>query len=251
MSELLYSNANITRDQLNLLETPKAQGRFHHPYSFGQYVDDIEEALNISGLKIANQEFETTHEHNRLFGVLEVQPLEGELITAEDWRLLVGLRGSHDRVIGRGLTLGSQVLVCSNLCFSGNIGTVQTKQTTNIETRLPQLLREAVKKIPEMAHLQEKMFDRYKEVELTHERGDSILVDLHRQGALNSNQLSRAISEWDKPSYEEHAAFGSSIWQLFNATTESLKPAGTAFNSFAMEQRAEKITRYMDELALA
>lgn len=249
MSELLYSQANINRNEINLLPTPEAMGRFHHPYSFGQYIDDIENGLSLSGLKIANEEYEVTHGDNRLFGVMEVEPIEGELITAEDWKLLIGLRGSHDQRIPRGLSLGNQVMVCSNLCFSGSLGTMNTKQTTNIGNRIPTLIKDAVSRIPELAYEQEKIFNRYKEVEMTPRQGDSALVELHRRNALNSNQLSRAIHEWDKPSYEDHTQYGRSVWQLFNASTESLKPTGNSSNSDTVRQRSELVSSFMNEVA--
>lgn len=249
---LLYSQANISRQGLSELVTPPALGAFHQPYGFGQYVDDIEESLDIAGLQVANQEFEVTHEGNRLFGVLEVEPKAGELITAEEWKLLVGLRGSHDQRIPRGLTLGSQVLVCSNLCFSGSLGTVNTKQTTNIGLRLPHLIRDAVNRIPELAERQEKRFDAYKHLELSPRVGDAALTELFRRGALSAPQLGRAIKEWDEPSYIEHThadagATTRSGWRLFNAVTEVQKPTGNNHNPDLVRQRTEIASTFLDE----
>lgn len=248
MGRLLYSEPNITHNELNLLPTPEGLGRFHHPYPFGRYVDDIKEALDINGLVINDEEYEVVKDNQRLFGVLEVSAKEGELITSDEWKILVGLRGSHDQRLPRQLTLGSQVLVCSNLCFNGNLGKLSTKQTTNIGSRLPGLIRDAVAHIPELSYRQEQTFDRYKEVELKPRQGDAALVELHRRGALSAPQLSRAIQEWDSPTYEEHGGYGDSVWKLFNACTESLKPTGQNSNPALVADRSAKISTFLDEV---
>ena len=199
MGQLLYSEPNITRNEINLLPTPEALGRFHNPYPFGAYIDDIEEALDLEGLEVARSEFEVTHDANRLFGVLEVAPKSGELITADEWKVLVGLRGSHDQRLPRGLSIGSQVLVCSNLCFSGSLGDVHTKQTTNIASRIPTLVRDAVARIPELAERQERAYNTYKDTGISHRQGDALLTELLRRDALSPPQLGRALKEWDSP----------------------------------------------------
>jgi len=250
---LLYSQANITRPELDLLPTPAALGAFHHPYGFGAYVEDVVGALDLNGLKVVNEEFEVTNDAQRLFGVLEVQAKEGELITADDWKLLVGLRGSHDQSIQRGLSIGSQVLVCSNLCFNGNIGTINTKQTTNIEQRLPGLVRQATSLVPELAYNQERQYNAYKELELSPRHGDAALIELYRRGAFTSAQLGRAVAEWDNPSHEEHkdADAGTrtwSGWRLFNASTEALKPTGQNSSNELVRQRSERISGFLNEV---
>jgi hypothetical protein len=32
------------------------------------------------------------------------------------------------------------------------------------------------------------------------------------------------LQEWDEPSHEEHAEDGYSMWRLYNAITEAIKP---------------------------
>lgn len=250
---LLYNPQNETlfnRAQLAHVPTPPAQGRFHRPLPFGEYAEFVADALDRNGLAIAEEEYAVSKDHNRFFGLLEVtnKPLEGELITAEEWRVQVGLRGSHDQRIPRGLTLGSRVLVCSNLCFHGNLGTFATKQTTNILARLPGLIRDAVSRIPQLAQEQEVIFDRYKNTELKPRWGDAALVEIHRRGGLTAPQLGRAIQEWDTPTYEEHAEGGHNVWRLFNAATEALKPTGNNVNHDTVRDRSQVVSGFLNHL---
>jgi hypothetical protein len=240
----------ITRDQLVMIPTPEGRGRFHQPYPFGEYVDDVALALDHSGIEILGEEYAVTKDHQRMFGVMEIgaKPLEGELITADEWKLLVGLRGSHDQKVQRGLVLGSSVMVCSNLCFGGNIGKLNTKQTTNIGMRLPGLIRDAVSRIPALAQRQERVYDAYHNTELRARGGDAALVEIYRRNGLSSAQLGRAINEWHEPTHEEHASTGWSAWRLMNSVTESLKPTGNNVNMETVAHRTQVTTKFLDEV---
>lgn len=252
---LLYSPANISRNELSLLPVPEALGRFHQPLGFGEYVENIHDSLDVLGLEVRNEEYEVTHDQNRLFGALEVGLKEGDLITSDEWNVLVGLRGSHDQSVQRGLVIGSQILVCSNLCFSGNIANINTKQTTNIRDRLPRLIRNAVDQIPELAHLEEQRFDSYKELELKPRAGDAALVELYRRGAFTNAQLVRSIHEWEEPSFDAHTQYDAgavtrSGWRLFNAATEALKPATETSNADgnALTRRTQVVSNFLNEV---
>ena len=249
---ILYSPANTSREGLNFLATPPAMGRFHKPYSFADYVNNVEESLDRAGLTIVDQEYEVTPDAMSLFGAMEVVPraLEGELIPADsDYRLLVGVRGSHNQRIPRGLVLGSRVMVCSNLCFSGNIGQFNSKQTTNLVKRLPRLIAEVVGQIPELAQAQDDKFAAYKDYQFSNPRaGDAALVEIFRQGGLSAAQLGKAIREYDQPTYKEHAEFGKSAWLAMNAVTEALKPTGLNVNTHLIAQRTEIADRFLSGL---
>lgn len=251
MPNLMYNPAQdiITRrEDLSLIETPEARGRFHKPYPFADYVNEVEHQLNAFGIEVVSEEYAVTKDDNRMFGMMEIAPLEGELIKANDWKLTLGLRGSHDERIPRGLALGTQVMVCSNLCFSGDLGTFKTKQTLNIGQRLPALIASAVARIPELAERQETMFDAYKNKTIKHWAGDAALVEMMRRGAFTSAQLAKAVQEWDKPSHDEHAQHGDSVWQLFNASTEALKPTSTRVNMNTVQQRSQLVQSYMNHI---
>jgi len=253
MTHLMYNNSSdqiITRNEMKLLPLPEARGRFHQPYPFSAFVEQVHEALDIEGIVANDEEYVIQKDGNRLFGLMTIESkaLEGQLITADDWKLTLGLRGSHDQKIPRGLVLGTQVLVCSNLCFNGNLGTFNTKQTLNIGSRIPALIRDAVSRIPETAHKQELQFDAYRNFEMKPRWGDAALVEIHRRGGLTSPQLGRAIQEWDVPAHSEHAEQGYSAWRLLNACTEALKPTGTQGNMNTVQDRSQRVTGFLNEV---
>ena len=249
---LLYNPSNEslqTRHQLHQLPVPAALGRYHNPVPFGDFADLVVKRLEHVGFGIDQEEYAVDHDGNRLFGLLEVSPLEGEYISAKDWSLQVGLRGSHDQSIPRALTLGSRVLVCSNLCFHGDLGVFSTRQTLNVWQRLPGMVESALGTLPQLAQRQQQRVDQCRLTQLKPHQGDAALVELHRRGAFSAAQLGRAIQEWDEPSHEEHTEDGHTVWRLFNASTEALKPTGDRVNHDLVRQRSERVSAFLDEVS--
>ena len=250
---LMYSTVNdkpMNLNQLAMVPTPPPRGRFHQPYPFYDYVEDVTHALDRAGMAVLGEEYAVTKDNGSMFGLMEIgaKPLEGELITADEWKLMLGLRGSHNQRVGRGLVLGNQVVVCSNLMFTGNVANFSTRQTTNIGQRLPGLIYNAVQQIPQMAERQEKVFDAYHNKELKPRAGDAALVEIYRRDGLNPSQLGRAIHEWHEPSFDEHGAEGWNAWRLMNSVTESLKPTGQNVNMDAVAQRSQVTSKFLDEV---
>ena len=250
---LMYSTANdkpVTLNQLNMVPTPAPRGRFHRPYGFGEYAQEVHHALDRAGIEVRGEEYVVTKDGGSMFGLMEIgaKPLEGELIMAKEWDVTLGLRGSHDQRIGRGLVLGTRTIVCSNLQFSGNIANFSTRQTTNIAARLPGLIYDAVQQIPQMAERQEKVFEAYHEKQLAPRAGDAALVEIYRRNGLSSAQLGRAVNEWHEPTFEEHAEDGYTAWRLMNSVTQSLKPTGANSNHHTIAQRSEITSKFLDEV---
>lgn len=252
MSGYAADSAIITnRAQLAEYKAPvSGLGRFHRPIDFAEYCGEVEEQLDKVGLRVLSEEHIVGHEGQRHFGLMEVAPaLEGELIEAKDWSLFLGLRGSHDQSVQRGLALGRSVMVCSNLCFSGDIATLSTKQTTNIWSRLPGMIYNAVSKVPELAHVEEKRVEVLKDFEVKPRWGDAGLVEITRRGGLSSAQLGRAIKEWDEPSHAEFAEQGHSAWRLEQAVTEAVKPANPEHhNLFTVQNRTREASAFINDM---
>lgn len=248
MSQLMYAAEDtlVTADQLAAIPTRNPIGRFHQPVGYGTFLDLVKHRLDRAGIEVVHEEYVTSNDGGRFFGCMELSvgglEIDGMTIT-------LGLRGSHDQSVPRALCLGNRVLVCSNLCFNGDIATVSTKQTTNVMHRLPGLVDQAVDRIPGLAQREQGRMHAYQEHTFGSPRhGDAALVECHRQGALTAAQLGRAISEWDSPTYEEHAQYGDSAWKLINAVTEAQKPTGATVNMNHVAERTAIAGRFIDQV---
>ena len=256
MSLCLHAGAAaIDRAALATLPIPAARGPRHAVRPFIEDVELIDTFLGRNGFIIAEEAFgvktDSKGQPSQFFGSLEIKPkvFEGEYIPAageKDFALTVGIRGSYDQTLPRGLAVGSRVFVCDNLAFSGEVS-VYSKQTTNIGARIGGLLESAVGRIPVLAQAQTKRFDAYRNYELSKQKGDAILVECVRLGVLNPSDIGKAIAEWDEPSHGEHIADGRTVWTLFQAVTEAYKPSNQDRpNVLNAWNRGIPLTEYLD-----
>ena len=251
MTQLMYAATDklTSRIDLPLIPTPAPMGRSHSPYPFSRYVDQVEESLQFHGFDIMDEEYVVTANQMQFFGMMEIQPhaARQEVIADKGWTIQVGLRGSHDQTLPRGLLLGSRVIVCSNLCFHGNIGQFKTKQTTELSRRLPFLIRECLTHVPEMVEDQDILFDRMKEREISTTDVKASLVTLLDRNGLSAPQLAKAWNEWKTPSFDHGQDLN--VWRFFNAATQALKPGGDNVNMALVEQRSQVVSDYCSALA--
>lgn len=213
----------ITKEQVSFLPVAQPQGARHAIRPFIEDINTVTQLLAQVGLPVAQESYGVTKDKDtgiprQFFGLMEIEPENGR-----DHGIMVGLRGSYDQTLSRGIAIGSRVFVCDNLCFSGEIE-IKTKQTLDIDSRIKGLLFDAIQEVPEMVNHQDGRFDKYRTTVVGQIIGNSMITDMVRQGVLNASQVGKALSEWDKPSHDEHAEDGFTLWRLHNACTEALKP---------------------------
>ena len=255
MTNLMYNSATdtlMTRDELSYIPTPPPMGPRHAPYSYAEFANTTVGAIQNNGFNVDLEEYAVTKDGaSQFFGLLHVSNSTGSVLREaptdnlpvvqsppKNWNLLVALRGSHDQTIARGLAIGSQVIVCSNLCFHGDLGNWHSKQTINLNTRIPGMVADAVRGLGDSGRQLTVDFDGFNNTPLALEQGDSILVDCYRSKAFSSSQLGRALSDWKDSSVPEHTSGGRNLWWLFNAATQALKPTGANHNQNDLRQRS-------------
>lgn len=249
---MLHTGANaITREQLAQVPTPAPLGRFHKPVPYIDFVDKVADAMSTFGLRVLDEQYGLMRDGSRFFGLMELAPVAQ---VDRDYALMVGLRGSHDQSLPRGLVAGSRVFVCDNLSFSGEVK-VTTKQTLNIERRLPGLIMDAVRNLHGVFEVQDARFNTYKAFQLKPRWGDAAITEMVRRGVVTPSQVGRLVHEWDTPSHEEHTQHGWSLWRLMNAVTETLKSPldehglPTRTNAPMVMERTVGMTQFLDEIA--
>lgn len=243
----------IERAELaNVLPLPEHfGGARHNPVPYIDYVEQVADSLASQGYMIKNEKFGVDKDGGKFFGLMEITPaIEGEYLPANEseYGLMVGLRGSYNQSLARGLAVGSRVFVCDNLAFSGEV-TFKTRQTTNISNRLPGMINGAVGQLLDLSHVQEKRFDAYKGTELKARWGDAAIIECVRRGVVNPSQVGKVIQEWDTPCHDEHAADGFNAWRFHNAVTEAIKPANGRPAVLQNQDRTIKLTSFLDEVS--
>ena len=239
---LLYNRSTdllLEREQLDMLPTPKPSGRFHKIYPFSEYVEDIHDSLRRHGISVSDEQYVLSHGAQRMFGLMTIETQE------KDWKLALGVRGSHDKSVARGIALGTNVMVCSNLCFSGELFMDKAKQTLFNGDKIKSIIDVAISVIPNALQEQKYQFFLYKGTELPEEEINTIIAEAFRQGYITGTQMGRVIREYDNPTYPEHNTAGN-LWKLFNAFTQAIKPTGNGVDMNTVVRRTTGVTKVIN-----
>jgi len=150
------------------------------------------------------------------------------------------LRSSLDKSIAPSIAFGSQVFVCDNLAFTGEV-TISRKQTRFIDNDIRPLIHDAVANVTTMRVNQDRRFEIYQNTKILSNKAGAVICEMYRRGIVNTTKLGKVIEQWDKPDHD----FGPrTAWRLFNATTEALK--GTPV--LDMPTRTIKLQTLLDEV---
>jgi len=115
---LLHCGAEIV-SRTKLFDVPTPPGtRTWFPLSHRTILREVETQLESTGFTILEETHALSHGGARYFGVMSVTlPNRAEA----DFGWIVGIRNSHDMTYPAGLVAGTKVIVCDNLCFSGEV----------------------------------------------------------------------------------------------------------------------------------
>ena len=244
MNSLMYAGDDqlVTRDGLAQAGNGTVMGSRHQPVSFLKYAEEVAHSLIDHGYSIMGEEYVLTSDSQTFFGVMQVQSFEWQ---SYDFKVSLGLRGSHNQKISRGICIGESIIVCSNLCFDGDLGNWKTKQTTNGYGRMRSMIDDAIAELPDRVRSRSITFERLKDQRISDRYGDAKLVDIYRAGGLSGNELPRAINEFHEPSFDHGEP---TLWRLFNAATQALKPTGSRVNMQTVADRSTIVSRMMGDL---
>ena len=233
----------VERNQLNNVEMP-APTTTHSPYAHGDFIDLVEDELGRVDLYFGEQAYALNHEGAQMFGAAE---LRGLTPIGEGIQTIIGFRGSHDKTLSRGLLQGKDVMICDNLEFNGDF-VIQLKHTpVNMSSRLRPYVRELVYGITERNDAERVRVGRYQEAQIKDHVANHVIIQMLRQGVINTQRVEKVVNEYYEPSHVEHlnANGQRTIWTLHNAATEALKGVGMT----SLPKRTIALTQLMDQVS--
>lgn len=234
----LCGQNHVERSELGQVVLPAAT-ETHTPIAHDYLADLIQDRMNDAGLKVVNEGFVLARGGADMFGIMEIGSKK-----RDEFSTVVGFRNSHVKKLSAGLVIGRGVFVCDNLMFHGEIK-FGRRHTNGILNDLGGLVEDAIGRVLPMKEREDARIAAYKEKQLSDEYADHLIVQMLREGVVNTQRVEKVVAEWDKPSHKEHAKAGNSVWRLEQATTEALK--GT--NVIALPERHTKLVTLLDEAA--
>lgn len=205
----------VTRSELAQTPTPKPTKSWH-PIPHLQLLQVVERALLSRGFVIVEQAHGLTHEGARYFGLLQVQNNHPGHETCK----VIGLRNSNDRSISAGLVAGNQVVVCSNLCFSGEIQ-IARKHTPKIMQDLPQMAYDAVVGLNKFWDQQQRRIEVYRRTKISDQVAHDLVIRSVDMGIIATRMVPKVLTEYRVP---RHAEFKPrNLYSYYNSYTELWK----------------------------
>jgi len=107
---------------------------------------------------------------------------------------------------------------CDNMSLMAD-HVIRRKHTANAKRDLPGLIAEVVEPLADARDRQQRVFNVYRETQLTPELADHAILEMYRNGVINLQRIGDVQTEWQEPSFEELRECGPTAWRLFNAVT--------------------------------
>ena len=203
-------------EQLLTIPEP-AKTRTYTPlnhYDFAVNVLTIASDL-LKGYRFDGDAYALSSDGKKMFGVITYRKIQQS--PNEELKLAIGLRNSHDRSFSAGLTIGSTVLVCDNMVFSGDVTVMRRHQGEGMHEDLhDQIISAIYRSQHNMMQISEDV-DLMKQVPMSLQEKYEFLGVLTGEGILSPSQSSAAFKELWNPSILD------TLWAGYNCATEALK----------------------------
>jgi len=132
MESILIAGADttgkLTRQELALVPNPLSTPT-HQVVPHIEIVDSLEEALGFRHIAVISEEYAVGKDGKTFFGVMTLdQGIHGA-------QFALGVRNSHNKMFRLSVVVGMRIIVCSNLCFSGDFNIVLSKHSRNFNLK--------------------------------------------------------------------------------------------------------------------
>jgi len=231
---VLHAGARpVERNALSGVVLPP-QTKSYQPVNHDYFVDLVQDKLAERGLHVVGEAHGLSRDGGNYFGMFEIAGP-----AARDYATVVGMRNSHVKEFAASIAVGGGVFVCDNLAFTGEV-VVGHKHTAHVMDFLPERIAAAMDGVIKLDGFQGERYDAYKERGFDDREAEYTMVELFRQGVLNTRSLPKVLEQWDTPDHEEFR--NSNVWRFFNACTEAYK----GLDPYSLQRTTQKLHQHLD-----
>jgi len=201
-------------NKLKRMKNPSATKTWQ-PVSHYFVLKTVLDCLRKRKVEVEDSWHTTACDDTRYFGLLHLK--YGEADT--EYKTCVGIRNSLDKKFAVGLAWGSQVIVCSNLMFVGEV-VVGRRHTPGITEDLPLRVNLGMDQLFAFGDTQKDRIEWLRSVEFLRDYPgiDHILIQAMDKGLISSSMIGRVLAKWRESDEPE-----GSMWELLNAFTYTLR----------------------------
>jgi len=207
-STLLGTNSVTESEIFSLPSVPFT--RSFHPVSHGAVIRSIKEAINVVGMEIVKSEYTLAQNGQRMFGVYDLSQGTSEL----SWS--IGFRNATNKSMSLGITAGTRVFVCSNLCFSGDF-LVFRRHTAGLDTdELAFLVYRSMKQMIPLLRSFQNWHTGLHNFSLSEDHSKILLVEILTNSVIPPSKFNQFNELYSK-------VYDDSLWGFHEAATDVLK----------------------------
>lgn len=207
---------NTTRDLLIRAELP-AQTRTYKPVSHEQLMDVTLEGIYKAGFKLDQEMYLSSNDHQIATGRYTISN-----VADSEMQLQIGWQNSYNKQVSLKFAIGVHIMICSNGCVSGDMGTFKRKHMGDVQEYTPQSIMEYVKTAGDSFRQIQSEREAMKNIELTkRQKGELIGRMIVEEGFISSSELNIIRKELQKPTHDYNAQ--DSLWELYQYTTFAMK----------------------------
>lgn len=257
MSKLIVEQAKrIARDQVGGLDCPWGTSTWS-PLPHGQFLSAIEDEVENVGFVMENMELSVmdgrmksystgemeTIPDARFFGHATLVSKNGNHAADQEalgYHPVIGFRNTNDKKFAASMALGSQVMVCDNLCFSGDI-MVSRVHVGNVLANFQHDVYLACVQLAGAIQSQNERIEKYKESHLFDTRFHDFTIALVDEKIIAASAVPKLLKEWREPEHDEFKP--RTVYSAMNATTEVFK----SMNQLNLTKKGRKLHEICDK----
>jgi len=233
----------MTRKQLTQVPGPTPRTLSHYPIAHHQLADLVVKTIQSAGFDITDEQYLTSHKHDRLFALLGVtSPRLQALTETISW---IGIRNSHDTSIGLHILGGNIRMLCSNMQAYADVE-YHTKHTKHVFNRVQGLMPTAIHRMLQQLLQAENIEATWRGLKLHEDTAKVLLVDMVEQAIITGSNIPTILTEYREPSHD-YGYDKDTIWSLVQAiTATALKPTN-ASQLHKMTGQQAALTKFVNE----
>jgi hypothetical protein len=207
-------NSYVNRDEVIAVPEPSFTKTWH-PVSHQKVLVSLELAIMAQGLEVTRENYSLSQDGMNCFGTLNVGgSFAQDSFTTKDSSWVVGFRNSMKKDFAVGVCAGLNVIVCSNMVFSGEYTTFRMHTSGLDLSELHLIAKDSIKKIVHQLSALESWHGNLRNTAIDNDEFKALTYDAMESGVisprdfkkfLQANQEETALAG-DQTAYTFHGA---------------------------------------------
>lgn len=209
---------NTAQAKNTMLSAPvPQQTKTYKPVSHRELMDLTLESIYQSGFELESQHYSTARAGNIATARYVINN-----VSDNEMKLQIAWQNSYDKTASLKFAMGVKIMICSNGCVSGDMGSFKKVHKGDIQTFTPAAITEYIKQGGEAFTLMQSDRDAMKNVDISSQAQAELLGRLFfEEQTIASSQLNIIKSELKSPTYDYGAS--GSVWELYNHVTFAMR----------------------------